>query len=213
MAASDSRLIPLVGGGLRVGFCFADVTTDKVLSGAWTGAQASISIDGANFANTTNAAVQIQSTGFGYVDLTSSEAPQNDRGIVFLKVVVTNANANDIKVIIPYELYNLPATDPNNFAVLVQDGALYGQIDTDSGGVPLSPDGLRLLNPTDPLTLDDAQDLIMMSARYFTHGVAINRDTSQELLFGDDGVTPRFMADVSFNGTTETKGAFEVYSP
>lgn len=210
MAASDAKVIPIYGVAHREYVDIYDVTTGQLATTLGT-ISAQVSLNGAAFSGAgVTSAEAPANTGIVAVDI---DATRMSNESVVIRVTCDGANTTDgVRILYP-ALYYLPATDPNNFAVLVQDGALYGQIDTDSGGVPLSPDGLRLLNPTDPLTLDDAQDLIMMSARYFTHGVAINRDTAQELLFGDDGVTPRFMADVSFNGTTETKGQFSPYQP
>jgi hypothetical protein len=71
MAASDARPIPRKNTAYRVYFPLLDADGDLV-TGA-TGLDSEVSLDGASFADCTNEATEIGSSGMYYLDLTSSE--------------------------------------------------------------------------------------------------------------------------------------------
>ena len=189
-----------------------DVTTGKLHTaiGAIT---AEVSLNGAAFTSTGVSATQAVA-GSGIIDVgidATRMSPGSTPGLgkVTLRVTVAGANATDaVRHLYPAPYYR-PATDFDNYAVLIQNGTSDGQLDSVNGAVPLSPDGMRQLAPTDILTISDAQDLFMLAARYYAKKVSINRDAAKEVMYGDDGSTVRFTAAVDFDGTTESKGEFE----
>ena len=88
--------------------------------------------------------MQVQTGGYGYVDLTSTEMNADNVG---LRIHVADANAEDVLISIDTADYYLPATDATNKAVLIQDGTGTGQIDTASGKVRLASDGMAGVAP------------------------------------------------------------------
>lgn len=70
-------------------------TTGGLITG-WTGADSEISKDGGAFADCTNEAVEIGTSGVGYIDLTQAEC--NVSRVVIYKLTVTNANATPVVI-------------------------------------------------------------------------------------------------------------------
>lgn len=70
-------------------------TTGGLVTG-WTGADSEISKDGGAFADCTNEAVEIGTSGVGYIDLTQAEC--NVSRVVIYKLTVTNANATPVVI-------------------------------------------------------------------------------------------------------------------
>ena len=144
MAAGDALEMPIKGVAYRRYFWIRNITTGQAWSGAWTTPAGTISKDGGNFASTTNTPVQVQTGGYGYVDLTATEMNADNVG---LRIHVADANAEDVLISIDTADYYLPATDATNKAVLIQDGTGTGQIDTASGKVRLASDGMAGVAP------------------------------------------------------------------
>ncbi len=88
MAATDARPVPRKNAAFR--FYFAIRKNDGTLITSWAGADSEVSIDGAAFADCTNEATEIGTTGVGYIDLTASE--MNGDAVVY-KLTVTNTSA------------------------------------------------------------------------------------------------------------------------
>lgn len=104
MAATDSKPVPTKNAAWRVYFTIFDNTGAIVTS--WTSPAGSISKDGAGFAATTNAPVEIGTSGIGYVDLTATE--MNADGVC-LKLSVGNANAKPTPLFVaPREAGDIP---------------------------------------------------------------------------------------------------------
>lgn len=88
MSASDARPVPRKGTAFRHYFAFR--ADDGSLVTSWAGADSEVSIDGAGFADCTNEATEIGSSGVGYIDLTS---PEMNGDAVLLKSTLTNGGA------------------------------------------------------------------------------------------------------------------------
>lgn len=88
MAATDARPVPRKNAAWRV--YFAIRKNDGTLITSWTGADSEVSLDGAAFADCTNEATEIGTSGCGYLDLTSSEM---NADAVTIKITVTNTSA------------------------------------------------------------------------------------------------------------------------
>lgn len=106
MAATDARPVPRKNTAYR--HYFAIRKNDGTLITTWAGADSELSQDGGTFADATNEATEIGSSGCGYIDLTSAEM-NNDA--VMLKVTVTNTDALPyVVVLFPQESGDIQAT-------------------------------------------------------------------------------------------------------
>jgi hypothetical protein len=90
MAALNTTAFAVRSAAFRVHFSIRDATTGDPLTGGLTGLAGRLSKDGGNFANTTNTPVEIQTSGYGYIDLTAAE--MDFYGCV-LTVTATNTDA------------------------------------------------------------------------------------------------------------------------
>ena len=88
MASTDSRPIPIKNTAYRL--YFPIWKTDGTLITTWTGADTELSKDGGAYADATNEATEIGTSGTGYIDLTSGEMNYD---CVLVKVTVTNTGA------------------------------------------------------------------------------------------------------------------------
>jgi hypothetical protein len=89
MAASDAIPVPRKNTAYRFYFAIRK-PSDSTLITTWAGQDSEVSLDGAAFADCTNEATEIGTSGCGYIDLTSSEMNADN---VLLKVTVTNTGA------------------------------------------------------------------------------------------------------------------------
>jgi hypothetical protein len=88
MASTDARPVPQKNVAFR--FYFAIRKNDGTLITTWAGQDSEVSKDGGAFADCTNEATEIGTSGVGYLDLTSTEM---NADAVTLKVTVTNSSA------------------------------------------------------------------------------------------------------------------------
>lgn len=88
MASTDARPIPKKGVAYR--HYFAIRKNDGTLITTWAGMDSELSKDGGDFADATNEATEIQTSGCGFIDLTAAET---DYDCVTLKVTVSNTGA------------------------------------------------------------------------------------------------------------------------
>jgi hypothetical protein len=138
MASTDARLFPLKNTAYRVSFPLFDEAGDLV-TGA-TG-DSEVSKDGGSFADCTNEATEIGSTGIYYLDLTSTEM-NADTAIVQVK----SGGAAKTTVLIMYPLeggdLDVDVTYWNGSAVASPDTAGYPKVTikngTSTGEVSLS---------------------------------------------------------------------------
>lgn len=90
MAYTDTTIFPVKGQAFRIHFVIRSFLTGNPLLGALASLAAQVSKDGGSFVTTTNSPVLIDTSGYGYVDLTAAE--MNAQGIV-LRVSTTTTNA------------------------------------------------------------------------------------------------------------------------
>jgi len=88
MASTDAIPVPRKNAAFR--FHFAIRKNDGTLVTTWAGQDSEVSKDGGSFADCTNEATEIGTSGCGYIDLTSTEM---NADCVMLKVTVTNTDA------------------------------------------------------------------------------------------------------------------------
>jgi hypothetical protein len=88
MAATDARPVPRKNTAFR--YSFAIRKNDGTLITSWTGADSEVSVDGAAFADCTNEATEIGTSGCGYIDFTAAE--MNGDSVMY-KLTVTNTSA------------------------------------------------------------------------------------------------------------------------
>lgn len=122
MASTDSRPIPLKNTAYRL--YFPVWKSDGTLITSWTGADTELSKDGGAFADATNEATEIGTSGVGYVELTSGEMNYD---CVVVKSTFTNTGAMPVVV----TLYPEETGDIN-----VDVTAYGGSAGTFASGVP-----------------------------------------------------------------------------
>lgn len=105
MAASNSVQNPIQGQAYRIYFRIDSSDTFNPITGGLTGLAGSLSKDGATFVASTNTPVEIGTSGYGYLDLTSAETAYYT---VYVQVSATNANA--IKFSKPVVFQYVPTT-------------------------------------------------------------------------------------------------------
>ena len=100
MATTDARPVPKKNTAYR--HYFAIRKNDGTLITTWAGQDTELSLDGGNFADATNEATEIQTSGCGYIELTAAEMNYD---AVVVKVTVTNTDA------LPYVIVLYPEED------------------------------------------------------------------------------------------------------
>ena len=144
MASTDARPVPIKNTAFRATFCIWDADGDLVTGAADLDSE--VSKDGGAFADCTNEATEIGSSGIYYLDLTSTEM-NADAVCVIVKTSTVGAKTTPI-ILYPEETgdINIDVTAWNGTAipavhtagypiVTVKDGTGTGEIDTTSGGV------------------------------------------------------------------------------
>jgi hypothetical protein len=89
MPASDAMPVPRKNVAYRFYFAIRK-PSDSTLITSWAGADSEVSKDGGSYADCTNEATEIGTSGTGYIDLTADEMNADN---VLLKVTVTNTGA------------------------------------------------------------------------------------------------------------------------
>jgi len=127
MAASDGRPVPKKNVAFRLSFDIRKNT--GVLIEGWTGMETKLSKDGGNFADATNEATEIQTSGTGYIDITADEM---NCDTVIVKITVTNADA------LPFVQTLYPTEDEDIPGVTLADNAIAASKYDESTAFPLS---------------------------------------------------------------------------
>jgi len=111
MASTDARPVPKRATAYRHYFAIRDNAGALVTT--WAGQDSEVSKDGGAFADCTNEATEIGTSGCGYIDLTATEMTAD---AVMLKVTVTNTDA------LPYVVTLFPeeAGDIRTDATLIE---------------------------------------------------------------------------------------------
>jgi hypothetical protein len=155
MAASDARPVPRKNVAFR--YYFAIRKNDGTLITTWAGADSEMSVDGAAFADCTNEATEIGTSGVGYIDLTAGEMNGDS---VTLKVTVTNTSALPVVVTFFPEEEGDYRANVSQFggttvtgrdigaSVLLSAGTGTGQISLTSGAVLLQATQTGVTIPT-----------------------------------------------------------------
>jgi len=118
MAASDAIAWPILGGQpYRLYFSMRN--TSGQLVKVWTGADSEISKDGGAFVDCTNEAVEIGTSGVGYIDLTGTE--MNTATAIVYKFTVTNAGAVELVVPIIKHLSSFVNLGSQTSQLIAQD--------------------------------------------------------------------------------------------
>jgi hypothetical protein len=91
MATTDATPFPVKNEAFRVYFVIRSSLTGNPLTGGLASLACTLSKDGASFVSSSNAATEIGTTGFGYVDLTAAE--MNYSAVI---VNVTSGTANAV---------------------------------------------------------------------------------------------------------------------
>lgn len=151
MASTDARLIPYKNAAWRVTFPIFDADGDTV-TGA-TGLDSEISKDGGAFADCTNEATEIGSSGIYYLDLTSTEmnadtvaiqVKTSSSGAKTTNIVTYPQEADDVRVSVTHWAGTAVATpDTAGYPkVTIKAGTGTGEVSLSSGLVTLSATGL-----------------------------------------------------------------------
>ena len=151
MASTDARLIPYKNAAWRVTFPIFDADGDMV-TGA-TGLDSEISKDGGAFADCTNEATEIGSSGIYYLDLTSTEmnadtvaiqVKTSSSGAKTTNIVTYPQEADDVRVSVTHWAGTAVATpDTAGYPkVTLKAGTGTGEVSLSSGLVTLSATGL-----------------------------------------------------------------------
>ena len=151
MASTDARLIPYKNAAWRVTFPIFDADGDTV-TGA-TALDSEISKDGGAFADCTNEATEIGSSGIYYLDLTSTEmnadtvaiqVKTSSSGAKTTNIVTYPQEADDVRVSVTHWAGTAVATpDTAGYPkVTLKAGTGTGEVSLSSGLVTLSATGL-----------------------------------------------------------------------
>lgn len=106
MASTDALPVPRKNVAFRLYAAVLDADGDLV-TGGLTGMDSEISKDGGNFADCTNEFTEIQTSGYGYLDLTSTEMNADN---VCIQIKVTNSGAkNPVIIMYPEEAGDMRA--------------------------------------------------------------------------------------------------------
>jgi hypothetical protein len=160
---------------------FAIRKADGTLVTGWTGADSEESIDGGAFTDCTNEAVEIGTSGVGYIDLTASE--MNGDAVIY-KLTVTNADALPLVLVLYPEEQGDYRVDPTS--VLGASMTLPGQS-----------------APSNTPTLEAAIAFLYKATRNKVESTA-----TETRIYNDAGTTIDHKATVSDNGTVFTREEF-----
>lgn len=95
MAATDARPVPRKNTAYRLPLAIRK--NDGTLITTWAGQDSEVSLDGAAFADCTNEATEIGTSGCGYIDLTADEMNADS---VIVKITVTNTDALPVVIVL-----------------------------------------------------------------------------------------------------------------
>ena len=187
MASTDAIPVPRKNVAWRM--YFAIRKNDGTLITTWAGADTEISKDGGAFADCTNEATEIGTSGCGYIDLTSTEMNADN---VIIKTTVTNTDALPLVTVVwPEEAgdYRLAATPPTagDVADAVWDEATAGHTTSGTFGEQLKTDVDAILADTNELQTNQGNWLT--ATGFSTHSAADAADAVWEELISDHSGT------------------------
>lgn len=217
MASTDARAIPYKSAAWRVTFPILDADGDPV-TGA-TGLDSEISKDGGAFADCTNEATEIGTSGIYYLDLTSTEM---DADTVAIRVQTSSSGAKtSVIVAYPQEADDMrvSVTHWNNTAVAAPATAGYpavtlksgtgtGELSLSSGLVSVSATGLDavvMVEPTAPPAVTGTLRAALAWLLALSRNKITQTGTTSVLRNDADGANIA-SSTVSDDGTTFTRG-------
>lgn len=217
MASTDARAIPYKSAAWRVTFPILDADGDPV-TGA-TGLDSEISKDGGAFADCTNEATEIGSSGIYYLDLTSTEMGADT---VAIRVQTTTSGAKtSILIAYPQEADDMrvSVTHWNNTAVAspatagypavtLKSGTGTGELSLSSGLVSVSATGLDavvMVEPTAPPAVTGTLRAALAWLLALSRNKITQTGTTSVLRNDADGANIA-TSTVSDDGTTFTRG-------
>ena len=184
MGATDA--IPLPRKNTAYRHYFAIRKNDGTLITTWAGQDSESSADGAAFADCTNEATEIGTTGCGYIDLTAGEM---NTSATVLKVTVTNTDALPyVVVLFPEEtgdiraaatMWNGVALATTNPLPNAEADAAGGLVISDAGG--FNPDTITpALSTISAIALDviNINGIVPLSAAAFRTAFGMEADNS-----------------------------------
>lgn len=213
MAATDARAIPFKNQAYRVTFPIYDADGDPV-SGA-AALDSEVSKDAGAFADCTNEATEIGTSGIYYLDLTSTEM---NADTVAIRVQTSTSGAKTTVIILyPQETADLVVTVGTNndktgyTASTVSDKTGYSvSTVSDKTGYSLSATGLDAVVTAEPAsppafggTLKGAISWLLALARN-----KVTQTATTQLVRNDADSATIGTSSVSDDGTTYTRGKF-----
>lgn len=217
MASTDARLIPYKNAAWRVTFPILDADGDPV-SGA-TGLDSEVSMDGGSFADCTNEATEIGSSGVYYLDLTNSEmnadtvairVQTSSSGAKTTIIVAYPQEADDIRASVTYWAGSAVASPDTagHPKVTVKSGTGTGEVSLSSGLVTLAATGLDNVVCAEPgavpsltANLKTAISWLLALARN-----KVTQTSTTSTLRNDADSSSIATSTVSDDGTTFTRG-------
>lgn len=217
MASTDARLIPYKNAAWRVTFPILDADGDPV-SGA-TGLDSEVSMDGGSFADCTNEATEIGSSGVYYLDLTNSEmnadtvairVQTSSSGAKTTIIVAYPQEADDIRASVTYWAGSAVASPDTagHPKVTVKSGTGTGEVSLSSGLVTLAATGLDNVVCAEPgavpsltANLKTAVSWLLALARN-----KVTQTSTTSTLRNDADSSSIATSTVSDDGTTFTRG-------
>lgn len=217
MASTDARLIPYKNAAWRVTFTILDADGDPV-SGA-TGLDSEVSKDAAAFADCTNEATEIGSSGVYYLDLTNSEmnadtvairVQTSSSGAKTTLLVAYPQEADDIRASVTHWAGSAVASPDTagHPKVTVKSGTGTGEVSLSSGLVTLAATGLDNVVCAEPgavpsltANLKTAVSWLLALARN-----KVTQTSTTSTLRNDADSSSIATSTVSDDGTTFTRG-------
>jgi hypothetical protein len=217
MASTDARLIPYKNAAWRVTFPILDADGDPV-SGA-TGLDSEVSKDAAAFADCTNEATEIGSSGVYYLDLTNSEmnadtvairVQTSSSGAKTTIIVAYPQEADDIRASVTHWAGSAVASPDTagHPKVTVKSGTGTGEVSLSSGLVTLAATGLDNVVCAEPgavpsltANLKTAVSWLLALARN-----KVTQTSTTSTLRNDADSSSIATSTVSDDGTTFTRG-------
>lgn len=217
MASTDARAIPYKSAAWRVTFPILDADGDPV-TGA-TGLDSEISKDGGAFADCTNEATEIGSSGIYYLDLTSTEmgadtvairVQTSSSGAKTSVIVAYPQEADDMRVSVTH-WNNTAVASPATAgypAVTLKSGTGTGELSLSSGLVSVSATGLDavvMVEPTAPPAVTGTLRAALAWLLALSRNKITQTGTTSVLRNDADGANIA-SSTVSDDGTTFTRG-------
>jgi len=217
MASTDARAIPYKSAAWRVTFPIFDADGDPV-SGA-TGLDSEVSKDGGAFADCTNEATEIGSSGIYYLDLTSSEmgadtvaiqVKTSSSGAKTTNIIAYPQEADDMRVSVTH-WNNTAVASPATAgypAVTLKSGTGTGELSLSSGLVSVSATGLDavvMVEPTAPPAVTGTLRAALAWLLALSRNKITQTGTTSVLRNDADGANIA-SSTVSDDGTTFTRG-------